>query len=185
MSDAEPGSPDGMSYTVEQLKAWAAEGVEQWQASMPPGVTFGVVVPDADAVFFTVIRGNEGSFIQVPAGKMNSPETWASAAASMLDAVHRDQLRPLEDGQVPLMKLILPQEEIDRPREAPTPIDLHALLPDPAVREIVLAELAAGVAELEERRTGLWYLNPAFGPEVLVRQLHVDGQGRLVARSDA
>lgn len=174
-----------MSYSVEQLKAWAAEGVDAWQASMPPGVTFGAVVPDADAVFFTVTRGNEGSFIQVPAGKMNSPETWESAAASMLDAVHRDQLRPLEDGQVPLMKLILPQEEIDRPREEPTPIDLHALLPDPAVREIVLAEMAAGMAELEVRRTGLWYLNPVFGPEVLVRQLHVNAAGRLVVRSDA
>lgn len=174
-----------MSYSVEQLKAWAAEGVEKWQVSMPPGVTFGAVVPDADAVFFTVTQGNKGTFIQVPAGRMNSPETWESAATRMLDAVHRDELSPLENGEVPLGKIILPREEIDRPREEPAPIDLHALLPDPAVREVVLAEMAAGVTELEARRDGLWYLNPAFGPDVLVRQLHVDGQGRLVARSDA
>ncbi len=162
-----------MAYTVEQLKDWAAEGVAAWQASMPPGVTFGAVVPDVDAVYFTVTQRNQGTFIQVPAVTMNNPETWQSAAARLLGAVHRDQLQLLNNGEVPLLRLSLS-------REQPSPLDLNALLADAAVREVVRAEISAGMAALRMRRNGLWYLNPAFGPNALVQRFHVNLSGQPV-----
>ncbi|UBV45416.1 hypothetical protein LAJ19_19995 (plasmid) [Deinococcus taeanensis] len=166
--------------TIRNLKALAAQGVSAWQASMPLGATLGAVVPDAERVFFTVVCGDQGAFVQVPAWEMTVPVAWEAAAAHLLNLIQDNRLRPLEDGRVPLEKWIVPTHVPVRGAAPDQGVDLAALLPDERARWAVAAALEDGEAHLELHGEVVWFAEPRYGSLVPLAELNYDEELGLV-----
>jgi hypothetical protein len=167
-----------MTYSVGQLKAWAAEGVAAWQQSMPPDVTLSAQVPDSDAVFFTVVRGRMGERVKVTAERMPDPDAWA--LATLLGSVQQGRLRPLRVGRVPLVRMLPLSEQKAALTQGEGTVYLRAALPDVEVRRVVLAAVRAGRGHLEVRGNETWYVNSQFGRDVRTQDLRYDPEKGLV-----
>ncbi|UBV45407.1 hypothetical protein LAJ19_19950 (plasmid) [Deinococcus taeanensis] len=168
--------------TVQELQELAAQGVAEWQPGMPRDVTLGAEVPEVDSVFFTVVRGDQGAFVQVPAWEMTDPASWESAAARLLALIQDDRLLPLDEGRVPLVRWIVPPRVPQSGAGPAQYVDLEVLLPDDRVRWAVAAALEHQDAHLELHGELAWFAEPTSGSLVPVTELSYDEELGLVDR---
>lgn len=140
----------------------------------------GTQVPGADAVFFTVVKGNQGEAVQVMAGSMSDPDAWALAVAELLGSVQRGQLRPLRAGRLILRQAPVALQQPYSQLRGEGTIHLRTALPDMDVRRLVLAAVRTGRAHLEVRGNETWYIDPQLGRDVRTRDLRCDPQLGLV-----